>query len=391
MGDELGDEPIDMGDDPSDELTDIDDDPDDEPTYMGDYEDQLADTTKKVNEDLTGPFPGGPNDPSILKSFHCHERGTLKCLNHGFKVSEWSFNLKENEQSKFHDDVSVILVIPVIGKSVSYKKLSNVDAANLLVETLGVIVDEANVGLKVAQGQSIKVEWLRQRFGSVSDADNDNTIECATRAYLLYFLGCTLFANKTGTCIPVVYLSFLMDLRSVASYAWGAAALAFLYRQLGTATRPYSNLDYKEEQPRVFRWISRTQSGLSMSILQRLRENLDRLEAHDVIWDPYHDKRIKYSFFDVAYYSGCLKCMHIIEPYHPDRVLRQFGWRIDNALSISRSMIEIGYNETTPTRDMLRNAMKKITQVWKGQQSTEEHTPSETLVYTRRTKRGATS
>ncbi|KAL7237078.1 hypothetical protein ACSBR1_020199 [Camellia fascicularis] len=248
------------------------------------------------------------------------------------------------------DDVNVILGIPVIGKSVSCKKLSNVDAANLLVEAFGVTIDEANVALKVARGQSIKVEWLRQRFGSVSDADNDNTIECAARAYLLYLLGCTLFADKTGTRVPVVYLSFLMDLRSVASYAWGAAALAFLYRQLGTATRyavkqmarymtlleawiyehfvgarPHPNLDYKEDQPHVFRWISRTQSGSSTSILQRLREDLDRLEAHDVIWDPYHDNRIEHPFFDVAYYSGCLKCMHIVEPYHPDRVLRQFG------------------------------------------------------------------
>ncbi|KAL7185843.1 hypothetical protein ACSBR2_027745 [Camellia fascicularis] len=171
------------------------------------------------------------------------------------------------------DDVSVILGIPVIGKPVSCKKVSNVDAANLLVEVLGVIIDEANVALKVARGQSIKVESLRQRFGLVSDADNDNTIDCAARAYLLYLLGCTLFANKTGTCVP----------------------------------------------------ISRTQSGSSTSILQKLREDLDRLEVYDVIWDPYHDKRIEHPFSDVAYYSGCLKCMHIVKPYHPDRVLRQFG------------------------------------------------------------------
>ncbi|KAL7243210.1 hypothetical protein ACSBR1_015594 [Camellia fascicularis] len=135
------------------------------------------------------------------------------------------------------DDVSVVLGIPVISKSVSCKKLSNVDATNLLIEALRVTIDEANVALKVVRGQSIKVEWLRQWFASMSDADNDNTIECAARAYLLYLLGCTLFADKTGTRVPVVYLSFLMDLRSVASYAWGAAALAFLYRQLGTATR----------------------------------------------------------------------------------------------------------------------------------------------------------
>ncbi|GMP66754.1 hypothetical protein CsSME_00026976 [Camellia sinensis var. sinensis] len=96
----------DMGDDLGDEPTDIGDDPGDEPTDMADYEDQPADKTEKVNDDLTEPFPGGPYDPSILKSFRCHvatkiwhndERGILKCLNHGFKVDEWSFNLEENE------------------------------------------------------------------------------------------------------------------------------------------------------------------------------------------------------------------------------------------------------------------------------------------------------
>ncbi|KAI7979010.1 hypothetical protein LOK49_Contig561G00001 [Camellia lanceoleosa] len=84
---------------------------------------------------------------------------------------------------------------------------------------------------------------------------------------------------------------------------------------------------------------------------------------------------------------------------------------IDSALSISRLMLEIGYNEAaptrdmlhnamkkitqvleeSPTRDMLRNAMKKITQVLEGQHSTEEHTPLENLVYTRHRNRGATS
>ncbi|XP_028085978.1 uncharacterized protein LOC114286950 [Camellia sinensis] len=71
MGDELGDEPINIGDDLGDEPTNIGDNPG-EPTDMGDYEDQPADATEKGNEDLTGLSPAGPDDPLILKSFHCH-------------------------------------------------------------------------------------------------------------------------------------------------------------------------------------------------------------------------------------------------------------------------------------------------------------------------------
>lgn len=172
-------------------------------------------------------------DLGLISLVSCFYKFVNKVVVSAF-VERWqpetnTFHLPFGEMSPTLDDVSVILGIPVISKSVSCKKLSNVDVANLLVEALGVTIDEANVALKVARGQSIKVEWLRQRFGSMSDADNDNTIECTARTYLLYLLGCILFADKTGTRVPVVYLSFLMDLRSVAFYAWGAAALAFLY------------------------------------------------------------------------------------------------------------------------------------------------------------------
>ncbi|GMP23113.1 hypothetical protein CsSME_00000836 [Camellia sinensis var. sinensis] len=58
LGDELGNEPIDMGD-RGDNPTDMVDDLSDEPIDMGDYEDQPANITENFTEDLTGPFPGG--------------------------------------------------------------------------------------------------------------------------------------------------------------------------------------------------------------------------------------------------------------------------------------------------------------------------------------------
>ena len=44
-----------------------------------------------------------------------------------------------------------------------------------------------------------------------------------------------------------------------------------------------------------------------------------------VVWDPYWEHRADHPFNEVAFYTGCLKCMDIVEPYHPDQVLRQFG------------------------------------------------------------------
>jgi len=60
---------------------------------------------------------------------------------------------------------------------------------------------------------------------------------CATRAYLLYLVGCTLFSDKSGTRVFVEYLQLFEKLGQISSYVWGAAALTYQYRQLGYASR----------------------------------------------------------------------------------------------------------------------------------------------------------
>ena len=38
------------------------------------------------------------------------------------------------------------------------------------------------------------------------------------------------------------------------------------------------------------------------------------------------DHRAEHPFPDIAWYSGCIKCGLVVEPYHPERVLCQFGY-----------------------------------------------------------------
>lgn len=44
-----------------------------------------------------------------------------------------------------------------------------------------------------------------------------------------------------------------------------------------------------------------------------------------VTWDPYVDIRPDGVVHPMAFYSGTLKYMDIVEPYHPERFLRQLG------------------------------------------------------------------
>jgi len=72
---------------------------------------------------------------------------------------------------------------------------------------------------------------------NVQDLAPDEEIYNASRTYLLFLLGCTLFVNKSCTMILVSYLALLEDLSVSGTYAWGATCLAYLYRQLGIASR----------------------------------------------------------------------------------------------------------------------------------------------------------
>ncbi|KAM2487488.1 serine/threonine-protein phosphatase 7 long form homolog isoform X1 [Malus sylvestris] len=371
-------------------------------------------TTVWGDKILKGPFPGGPEDPRVLRSFPSHvaaaiwhnvEREPLRVFNHTCKLQAWKFdpsvsNCKfwryidssglrplidcsyrtsnkivvsafcerwQPETNTFHlpfgeltitlDDVSNILGIPVDGNSVSVcdDELDNSVLASqchdLFVTALGVTDDEARAEMGRFSGSAVTLEWLRQRFHKVSDDESPEFIEHAARGYLLYLLGCTLFADKTGNRISLIYLHFLRDLNSVGGYAWGAAALAYLYRQLGLASRlgcrqisgyltlleawiyehfhkiatPHVNVHYLEDQPRVRRWTPRKDAGLSLQHLQAMRQRLDLMHDNEVVWDPYHGQRGHHSLPKMTFYTGLLKCVDIVEPYYVDRVLRQFS------------------------------------------------------------------
>ncbi|KAK9088917.1 hypothetical protein Scep_027999 [Stephania cephalantha] len=164
-------------------------------------------------------------------------------------------------------------------------------------------------------------------------------------------LSCTLFADKSGSRVSIALLKLLEDLDNVGNYAWGAAALAYLYRHLGSATRvkvsqiagyltllegwvydhfklglATPNAKYMDYvQPRVCRWIQKHETVANVDKLGAIRRTLDRLHPSEVTWDLYVNFRENGVVQAMAFYSGTIKYMDVVEPYHPERILRQFG------------------------------------------------------------------
>ena len=152
------------------------------------------------------------------------------------------------------DDVGTLLGIPVTAIPVhASTSMGFTEQVDLLDRGLGVDRASASAELRVARGGVVRMGWIYRVCGDVTPRSSVEQVECAARGYLLYLLGCTLFADKSSTRVPVYYLSLLMDLGRVCHYAlggwhicipsWGlprgqmCTLYAYLYPQLGTATR----------------------------------------------------------------------------------------------------------------------------------------------------------
>lgn len=260
------------------------------------YEDtEIEDVGANPSDDeLQDSFPGGPVDPSVLPSFKSHvaaaiwngqERIVLKCHCHTSKLLKWTYSegddaqlwrsmlrhstLKELRQisykrpnrslitsfverwqpetNTFHlpfgemtitlEDVYFLTGLTVAGKPVQSEDRNEVLPNVLVRRMLGVSAKEATEALGGKRGNSVAMNWLRSRFEADATTDSPRVARNAARAYLLYTLGCTIFSDKSGDRISVNFLKLLEDPQDVKSYAWGAAALAHMYRQLGCASR----------------------------------------------------------------------------------------------------------------------------------------------------------
>ncbi|XP_020421289.1 protein MAIN-LIKE 1 [Prunus persica] len=186
-----------------------------------------------------GIFKGYIQRSGLEKLIRCSSQNADKIVVSTF-VERWNpetntFHMPFGEMTITLDDVSSILGIHVSGAAIAPLEDDNDTNFELLVNYLGVTDEEAT-------------EQLHQ----YSD-------------------------EYTGTRVQIVYFRLLRGLDSVAGYSWGFGCLAWLYRQLGQASRskmkkiagymtlleawvyvhmygvviPDHDLDYLEVQPRA--------------------------------------------------------------------------------------------------------------------------------------------
>ncbi|KAK9132968.1 hypothetical protein Scep_012496 [Stephania cephalantha] len=64
------------------------------------------------------------------------------------------------------------------------------------------------------------------------------------------------------------------------------------------------------------RWIQKHETVANVDKLGAIRRTLDRLRPSEVTWDPYVNLRENGVVHAMAFYSGMIKYMDVVEPYH---------------------------------------------------------------------------
>ncbi|KAF6150433.1 hypothetical protein GIB67_023932 [Kingdonia uniflora] len=228
------------------------------------------------------------------------------------------------------------------------------DFSSVIQDLLGIDPENA----KAAKG-SIRLEWLRDKFGKLPPNPSQYQVECYTRAYLLALCGGMCFPNA-GNLVNASLLKFFENFIVAGTYAWGAAVLAYLYRSLGNFAvnekisrkkslmgcmfllqvwahehfpigRPVPH-ENAPSFPRALRWTkgNRTYNGDPHNSLSLYRQEFDLIPPSKIIWTPYHplpDDALPMltTARDLSLHCACLIYMHIVENHPADRCLRQFG------------------------------------------------------------------
>ncbi|KAK9160138.1 hypothetical protein Syun_006479 [Stephania yunnanensis] len=122
----------------------------------------------------------------------------------------------------------MLLKILITGKVVAvenyarYTDESRFDAIKMVSKLLGVSIEDAEDEMNISKGLTVRKGWLKSRWCPKAGSRNTNypPVECTARAYLLYLLSCTLFADKSGSQVSIALLKLLEDLDDVGNYAW---------------------------------------------------------------------------------------------------------------------------------------------------------------------------
>ncbi|KAG9442209.1 hypothetical protein H6P81_018063 [Aristolochia fimbriata] len=229
-----------------------------------------------------------------------------------------TFHLANGEMTITLEDVAVLLGLRVDGDTVS--RGDRMELARVLLRV------ELPPGS--FQGGRLSLSWIRCQFSFCPDDATELVIQQHARAYLLHLVGATIFSDGSARGVHMAYLTLFEDFEA-ARNSWGAATLAFLYRELAKACRTgVVGIAGCLTLMQLWAW-ERLHTGRP-TLLEEPAVQGGPLGSRYVKWQSYLDFMQRLPAICVEGRRIWLSrtpliCFEIVELHVPDRVMLQFG------------------------------------------------------------------
>ncbi|KAL8098799.1 hypothetical protein AgCh_031500 [Apium graveolens] len=275
-----------------------------------------------------------------------------------------TFHLPMGEVTITLQDVVVLLGLPIDGRALIVDDIP--DPGDALLDLVASIFGTAPPSTFLNGARTLCSFFSSLTPRILPETASLDEVMHRTRCYIVHLIAGVLFTDTSGGYIHPMYLPFLRDLDSCGEYAWGAAVLAFLYRELCKGCKtdkeevagclllfqlwawerlptlapiprdsPLCHSAIFDDQlpgPHGDRWLVslsfKEMVGRTLSIYRTV---LDGLAPSNFIWQPYStdiiDSLPPYCLVGrhIWRYRGPILCIFIVETHAPDRVARQFG------------------------------------------------------------------
>ncbi|KAH1038617.1 hypothetical protein J1N35_040360 [Gossypium stocksii] len=274
----------------------------------------------------------------------------LSALVERWRPETHTFHFPCGECTVTLEDVALQLGLPIDGSPVTGVS-AFAEPAAICYSLLG---DSPQPDDEESTLTDLKFTWLRGKFGQLSANATEGELMCAARAYIMHLIGGVLMPDSNNNKVHIMYLPLLADLSNARSYSWGSAVLAYLYRELCRLTKPTAVdmgrcltllqswalyrmpfLASVSHQPYVYPLVNRWSiyPGIERSYTVPIyRMMIEQHAGEGFIWMPYRRPEIAAIIPSSVYVDSHMWCtnapiisFNVVEWYHGDRVLRQFG------------------------------------------------------------------
>jgi len=160
------------------------------------------------------------------------DSAALSALVDRWRPETHTFHLPCGELTVTLQDIAMILGLPIDGTAVC-GPLNPAGWRDRVGELVGIRPPDVGPDETDKKPTGVHSSWLSTNFNGCPENVNDGVVQRYARAWLWHMVAGFLFPDGSGNTISWLLLPILrLEWDMIATYSWGSATLAWLYRAL---------------------------------------------------------------------------------------------------------------------------------------------------------------